>query len=563
MENIESLLKKAHEFWRAGNELKAIDFLNLAIRECRNSDNKIKLIELLNEYGGALRVTGSYEKGIVALKEAVELCKLLGLKKTVSYATTLMNLANIYREASKYEEATFIFEEAKSLYSNLNIKDYSYIALLNNYSLLLKESKSYILARKYQEEAIQLLEKESKYIVPLAISYNNLYEILYKLDEFFLAKEYLKKAENILSKELGIKHPLYAAVLNNFAEIEFKENNHLKAKELYLQAAEIIIENYGKDSLAFKSIQKNIDYIDKFIYKENTKDDKLLDLSRKLSKKVECFIKINFKDLYPKICLALVGKGSECYGFDDDISSDHDYGNRLLILLPDYEYIEYSKKLMYELSKNFKEKFEIYRIKDFYKFYTSFDEGPKSIEEFRKVSEEYLSVVTNGEVFLDNLGEFSKIRKRLLAHYDKDLSLKYMALYLNKMAQAGQYNFSRCLKRNDIVGANFALTEFIENYIYFVHIINKKYTPFYKWRFKSCKSLNILGEYSCEILQNLLNERLEKKSEIIEDICKKVVIYLNEVKLSNSQIDFLTYQARELIEKIDDTELKKIDSFVR
>ena len=43
----------------------------------------------------------------------------------------------------------------------------------------------------------------------------------------------------------------------------------------------------------------------------------------------------NFLELENKITIGLVGSGSECLGFDDDISKDHDYEPRFIMFVPD------------------------------------------------------------------------------------------------------------------------------------------------------------------------------------------------------------------------------------
>ncbi|WP_455256770.1 DUF4037 domain-containing protein [Peptoniphilus asaccharolyticus] len=189
------------------------------------------------------------------------------------------------------------------------------------------------------------------------------------------------------------------------------------------------------------------------------------------------------------------------------------------------------------------------------------------MKEFRKVPQDFLSVATNGKIFEDNYGKFSYIRQRLLAYYPKDLVLKKLAYLCNKIAQSGQYNYPRCLKRNNIMGAQIALSEFLQYYCEFIHLINKKYMPFYKWQYRSLKSLHLLGEYACSKMDALLSyndvsESLQK-IDIIEEMCKKLVEYMNKANLSNLNTNFLKYHSSEIVKKINNEELKNEDTWIK
>ena len=613
MKTIDEIMKEVHSLWRQGREKEMAPLLEEAINLCKLQNNNLKLIELLNEYGGCLRNLGEFDKAISAIKESIEVYEKSNLSNEIAYATSIMNLANIYREKKDYFNAEKYFNISKSIFDKLGDKSYSYVGLLNNFSLLYKEIGDYYSAEKMQLESIRILEKNSKMNVPLAISYNNLYEIQKLAKSNSSNIENLKKAEQILLKETGTNHPLYASVLNNMADYEFSNKNYNEALSLYKKALEIVRTCYGEKSEAFLSVSKNIDFVEDFIKTLSIKEPSCSDLennfetkksdyitsngidyikseeidyknsnSKRLTgleraeivaKYTSEFIKVKYPDLYSRICLALVGVGSECLGFDDEISEDHDFSSRCQLFLDDSDYKTYKSDLesslkifckdLESLTSNLKDvNIEIMPISNFYKYYTLFENGPKTESEYRKVPMDLLCVATNGKVFLDNLGKFSEIRNRLLNFYPEDIRLKKIAFQLNKMAQSGQYNYSRMIKRGDTVSANIAQGEFIKHYLEFVHLLNKKYMPFYKWSYRSACSLEILGNFTQENLKKLSEASIYEKESIIEKICLTVVNTLNKLGLSNSKIDFLTYQAEEVRKNILNPSLRNEDSWI-
>lgn len=613
MKTIDEIMKEVHSLWRKGREKEMAPLLEEAINLCKLQNNNLKLIELLNEYGGCLRNLGEFDKAISAIKESIEVYEKSNLSNEIAYATSIMNLANIYREKKDYFNAEKYFNISKSIFDKLGDKSYSYVGLLNNFSLLYKEIGNYSSAEKMQLESIRILEKNSKMNVPLAISYNNLYEIQKLAKSNNSSIENLRKAEQILLKETGTNHPLYASVLNNMADYEFSNKNYNEALSLYKKALKIVRTCYGEKSEAFLSVSKNIDFVEDFIktlsikepsssdfennfetkksdyitsngidyikseeidYK-NSNSKRLTGLERAeiVAKYTSEFIKVKYPDLYSRICLALVGVGSECLGFDDEISEDHDFSSRCQLFLDDSDYKTYKSDLesslkifcknLESLTSNLKDvNIEIMPISNFYKYYTLFENGPKTESEYRKVPMDLLCVATNGKVFLDNLGKFSEIRNRLLNFYPEDIRLKKIAFQLNKMAQSGQYNYSRMIKRGDTVAANIAQGEFVKHYLEFVHLLNKKYIPFYKWSYRSACSLEILGNFTKDNLKKLSEASIYEKESIIEEICLTVVNTLNELGLSHSKIDFLTYQAEEVRKNILNPSLRNEDSWI-
>lgn len=570
LDKIENIQKKYHSLLRDGKEVEMLPLIEEAIEIAFSNKDFAKLVELLNDYGGALRNTGDYSKSIQSLLTAKTLIETHFNKNSEAYANTLMNLANAYRMNSNREEALNLFNEADGIFKNLNLYNYSYASNANNLALLFLEDGNFQRAYDLLKSAEKILSEIPHHSIQLATTYNNLFEVCTLMKKDSEAKDYIFKAKEFLENKISPSNPLYASVLNNLAKYYFNIGEIKKSTSLYNISKKIIENTYGKESEAYKNIVSNLNFI-----KENLKPKSKDDITENNLKKgieisedfyfnhVKPFILKNYPDFVRYSAFGLVGEGSECYGFDDEISKDHDFIKRCSWFLP-RDIISQLPITEINLGDGL---VKIIAVEDFYKYYTLYEKGPLTLKEFRKVPQDLLSVATNGKIFEDNYGKFSYIRQRLLAYYPKDLVLKKLAYLCNKIAQSGQYNYQRCLKRNNLMGAQIALSEFLQYYCEFIHLINKKYMPFYKWQYKSLKSLHLLGEYTCSKMDALLSysdvsESLQK-IDIIEEMCEKLVGYLNKASLSNLNANFLKYHSSEIVKKINDEELKNEDTWIK
>jgi len=570
LEKIENIQKKYHSLLRDGKEVEMLPLIEEAIEIAFSNKDFAKLVELLNDYGGALRNTGDYSKSIQSLLTAKTLIETHFNKNSEAYANTLMNLANAYRMNSNREEALNLFNEADGIFKSLNLYNYSYASNANNLALLFLEDGNFQRAYDLLKSAEKILSEIPHHSIQLATTYNNLFEVCTLMKKDSEAKDYIFKAKEFLENKISPSNPLYASVLNNLAKYYFNIGEIKKSTSLYNISKKIIENTYGKESEAYKNIVSNLNFI-----KENLKPESKDDITENNLKKgieisedfyfnqVKPFILKNYPDLVRYSAFGLVGEGSECYGFDDEISKDHDFIKRCSWFLP-RDIISQLPITEINLGDGL---VKIIAVEDFYKYYTLYEKGPLTLKEFRKVPQDLLSVATNGKIFEDNYGKFSYIRQRLLAYYPKDLVLKKLAYLCNKIAQSGQYNYQRCLKRNNLMGAQIALSEFLQYYCEFIHLINKKYMPFYKWQYRSLKSLHLLGEYTCSKMDALLSysdisESLQK-IDIIEEMCEKLVGYLNKANLSNLNANFLKYHSSEIVKKINDEELKNEDTWIK
>ncbi|WP_298703229.1 DUF4037 domain-containing protein [uncultured Veillonella sp.] len=278
-----------------------------------------------------------------------------------------------------------------------------------------------------------------------------------------------------------------------------------------------------------------------------------------LKEEVYPILKQSFPELLARMAAGLVGKGSECLGYDDEFSKDHDFESKVLLFMSAADYEAHHRELEEALKGITKGHAYVVPTQDFYQKYTSTSQGPKTLAEWRAIPEDFLATATSGEIFFDNLGEFTQIRQYLLDYYPRDLWLKYLAFECIKLAQAGQYNFPRCLKRNEIVAANLALSEAMNHAMAIVYILNKTYMPFYKWRHRKLQSLPILGAEIGQIIESMVKTGTidADNTNRIERICEYIIDRLREIGLSQSKDSFLLAHGYEIFKQISEPSLLK------
>nr|MDE5945929.1 DUF4125 family protein [Oscillospiraceae bacterium] len=305
-------------------------------------------------------------------------------------------------------------------------------------------------------------------------------------------------------------------------------------------------------------------------------------------------IKEKFSDYEDKIAVGLVGEGSDCYGFDDKVSRDHDFGCGFCMWLTDDVYNQIGEHLENAYNKlpeyfrgipKLKIRRGVYKISDFIENLTGLKNFPENTKQWLDVPEYALSVITNGKIFTDKSGVFSALREKYNYYPDNIRNIK-LAESLAKASQSGQYNYARAMSRNDILTAKLHINDFADNIINIAFILNRKYMPHRKWQTKFIKSFSILSGLYDDITELLLKEPdSEKWSKylpeewygrinyddfhvcLIEKICSEISSILSSI-FSIPKKNYLEFCAEEIfklnskeniIENIINTEWKMFD----
>ena len=232
-----------------------------------------------------------------------------------------------------------------------------------------------------------------------------------------------------------------------------------------------------------------------------------LELSRKFHEElVFPMLEKDFSGLLPYLAVGLAGSGSECLGYDDEASQDHDFEPGVCIFLPGEDVVSRRDAFLLEraydkLPREFMgfrrsllppagaARHGVIRTADFFLDKTGTPYGELSPEEWLSLDEQYLLEATNGEIFFDGYGEVTEIRTRL-AHFPEDVRLKKMAGALFLMGQAGTYNYPRCIAHGEPSAAQLALFDYVRAALRLGHLLAGRYMPYYKWAFRSFRELN-------------------------------------------------------------------------
>ena len=268
----------------------------------------------------------------------------------------------------------------------------------------------------------------------------------------------------------------------------------------------------------------------------------------------------------------LAGHGSECFGFDDEISLDHDVSNGFYIWLDEENDIKYGVKLFRVYKEVFEEFGEEYGVKsgavkrgvitipEFLENTIGAKALPENIAEWMAIPNYALANATNGEIFYDGNGIFTKTTDALKCGMPADVRLKRLSADAVLAAQSGQYNFMRTVGHGEFSAACLALSEFVLNICDMAFLLNWKYMPYYKWATKSLKNLDTLNDIAPKLeflLCEATNiETAKQKSAVIEEISARVIEELKNQKLSESNSDYLEHHAFSIAAKVSDGALK-------
>ena len=290
----------------------------------------------------------------------------------------------------------------------------------------------------------------------------------------------------------------------------------------------------------------------------------------------EPMLRGQFPALMEHLAVGVLGSGSECFGYDDEVSQDHDFEPGFCIFLPGEDVVD--RRTAFQLERAYAKlpkEFEgfrrpmmlpvggarrgVLRTGEFFAEKVGAPDGVLTMAQWLTVPEQALAEATNGELYFDNLGEVTAVRERL-AYFPEDVRLKRLAGQLLLMAQSGQYNYARILRHGEPAAAQLAVCEFVNAAIAAVFLLNRRYRPYYKWSFRAMRALPRLAGLS-ETLEWLLTtdnapERAQEKLDAIESVAAAVIDELIDRELTRADCGYLEKHAYSVNDRVADAALR-------
>ncbi|MCR4787311.1 MAG: DUF4125 family protein [Lachnospiraceae bacterium] len=568
--NINEVIKEYDAIEATHDFARTEAFLTDNIKKAEEEGDITSLITLYNELIGFCRETGDHRKGIDSCARLLKLLEDPSIKGSIEYATSLLNIANACRAAGLLKESMTYYNEVKRIYDgSLSPDDLKYAPLYNNLALLFQEMGDHDSSVDTLKRALALVEGRAGEEIKVAISHTNLALSLLKTGAYEEAMYNLDEAFKIFD---ACPEPdyHYGAALSAMGEAKFLSGDFDGSVVYYEKALAEVKKNTGF-SPAYDITLSNLHRASVMARQKEPSEQGTerrvsgIGLSRAFYEEcVKPMIDEKFPDHKDRIAAGLCGDGSECMGFDDELSTDHDFGPGLCLWLDDETYGKIGEELQKEYDalpvlfkgyvrldmKKGPKRVGVFSIKDWYRNILGIDHAPVGENEWLFTEDTALGRAVNGEVFEDPYGEFSSMRAAINKYYPRHVYLRKLCEELARFSQYGQYNYERMLKRGDRTAAVVCIGEFLLHAMRLCFVLERKYPPYYKWLSRAVRDLD--GFVYEKV--NAISENIYDEENVRKNVSALASYYLEKLKkagLAYADDDYLEHHTVKIMNMIN------------
>lgn len=574
---MEELLRQIDRLLDENKGVQAQALMEESLERALQSGDRESAVTLLNELIGFCRETGQTEKSYYYGEVVLNILQDMGLAGTLPFATSVLNIASAYRAGGRLEDAMTCYLAVEQIYRQaLEPDDMLVASLYNNKALLYQEMGDFENACAYLEQALEIALRHPERYYEQASSYANLAATCLQLGREEQAVDCFQKAIALFETH-GVRDAHYWAALSSLAAYLFRKGEYERAEEYFIKAMRGIEESLGRTE-AYCRLKENVEVCRRAREEQMKKKSAQMrqgegesdepgqdgqiqprqgrqippEQGRRISQEQQvtgmelcrayyetygrAMIHEKFPEYEGRIAVGLAGEGSDCFGYDDEFSRDHDWGPSFMMWVSDRVYEEIGERLQaayeelpqtflgytYQASRQGAGRRGVQTIRGFYGRLLGMEqlesvrkametENPGLIP-YRQIEESALAAAVNGSVFRDDEGIFTQIRRMLCGHYPERLRYLRIAEAAAHFCQYGQYNAGRMLGRGDGLSCRMMLGRAAMEALKLVYYMEGKFPPHDKWLAEGARRL---GGHE-ELLQ-LLSSALESRGE---DACR-------------------------------------------
>jgi len=296
----------------------------------------------------------------------------------------------------------------------------------------------------------------------------------------------------------------------------------------------------------------------------------------------ESMIREQFPEWEGIIAVGLTGSGSECYGYDDDVSEDHDFEPGFCLFLPGEDALD--RRGAFQLERAYArlpaafegytrqkmspaggQRHGVFRREEYFRDKLGCLPTEMTTADWLRLPDWALAEAVNGKLFRDDAGEMTRDRE-ILRNMPEDIRRKRLAGHLLMMAQSGQYNYRRCLRHGETGAAQLAAAEFVNHATSTAFLLEKRVKPYYKWSFRALRELPG-GEDLARSLEWLIttgndDSLAEDKYFCMEGIASEVIESLQEQGITEAVCGDLEKHAYSVNDSIGDNDIRNMNILV-
>lgn len=562
---IQGIIDKLDELFAAGKGVEAEKLLENSIGQAMEEGDNNALLPLLNEMIGYKRETSQVEDSYRYADAALKLMERMGIGQTTAYATTLLNIANAYRAGGRLEDSLKLYQEVLVLYrKQVDEKDMLFASLYNNISLLYQELGDFVQAKENLLQALFIVQENQDTYFEEAVTYANLAATCLNLNEDDTAAEYFTRSINIF-EEHGIADAHYCAALSSMGTYHYKKKDYDRAAECFEKAMQGMKESLGENEY-YQRLSENLEAC-----RVAAGQVSGLALCREYYEAYgKPMIHERFPEYADRIAVGLCGEGSDCFGYDDEVSRDHDWGPGFCMWVTDEVYAQIGEQLeaayrslpqefrgyKRQESRQGQDRVGVSTISGFYKRLLGRENCPQDMDDLRvqalrweEISDEALAVAVNGAVFTDTEGKFSAVRALLKQGFPERIFYLKVAEANARFSQAAQYNFGRMQGRGDSVAAELSLAEGMKQAMKLLYYLKGEYPPHDKWLYRGLTGREEYISATGLILQIIEGKDTDERKALIEKLAEELCSKLYEADIISDSETFLELHTAELLRK--------------